>query len=277
MGFEPNTRKATRKTASCGLYADPSTVRTMIYVDGGRPDQGAFGAAGQSTEDKVRKFCKDYGIPASNCAGLIQCAKERTWSICATEIAAAAAAGVCAVYLHPSLAPVCSGVTRWIVGMIGLTGTVTQPCSFGQLLREIDPPESPLALVESLNPGEFAVGPIPATGKFHIRWMVYSGPDCPDEDPLSLLKDAKFVEQKWEQSSLLQAVKDWDEREYLVQDNRLIPIEETGWRPPPEKPYVFQPLTVQYVPVTTGPGGYPVGSFAVLDSTIGKYRILAPL
>jgi hypothetical protein len=38
-------------------------------------------------------------------------------------------------------------------------------------------------------------------------------------------------------------------------------------------PFVFDPLVVKYV----GPSGYPPGSVAVFDPSIGKYRILAPV
>lgn len=94
----------------------------------------------------------------------------------------------------------------------------------------------------------------------------------------AIWKGIKLYDSGWHQTNLVDPIRDAAaSAEDVLQPiaDRLTPGAPPSETPPP--PYVFQPLTVQYVPVATSPGGYPVGSFAIRDPGTSKYRILAPI
>ena len=262
----------------------------MIFV-------GTLGAAPPgSIEAQVRKFCKDYDIPEGDCTGLIQCAKERSLGKCVKEIAAAAAAGACAAFVHPLTAPICSGIARYLLdgfsrqGMIGGCDLIKA--------RRVNPAANPREALDQLNPGEiFAAG----VEDGQIRWFAYSmivtcvdtsqsdgihvignveGPLLIDDYPVGI-GDEAYSLQTWFYrhpgmwGSTI-AVKDWDGNEWVVDrpEQKFVPAEAPTTT---TTQYQITPYQVQYVPFTPSPGGYAAGSFAIFDGGLQKYRILSPV
>lgn len=275
--------------------------------------------ADQGIEAKARKLCRDYDLPESTCAGLIQCAKEREWKQCATELIAIAAMGGCAYAGVPAyLVPACGTIARWLVNSISLTGRIGG-CDLIPV-RKITLPENPREALDELNLGEVLMQHWARPDEYWVYMMAVNctedmrrlagthllrgvlGPvivdtaegrrrvkltdKYTDGTPVPSLErwyaGAQRADGTFEPRGTFYdrtiAAKDWNENEWIVEPGkaRFIPVEETEWK----KPFIFQPLTVQYVPLPTlpppPPTGYPPGSIAIFDGGPQKYRILAP-
>ena len=246
----------------------------MIYVDAGGPGfgQGAFGAAPPLTpEQQAKKWCADYGVPPAQCAGLIECAKERGWEQCAVAIGAAVAAGACAAYLTPAMAPVCGAVAQWFLELIGTEGMITRSCFIPEvrLLTTDDIGSTPSRWLDRtldvLNVGEFVI----KTPTRLVVMPMYKI-NCGDALPEDLVFDVARLPSFYDRLDLVWAAKDWDGTRYKVEGGQL--VRET----PTPTQYLFTPYQVKYVPAAIAPGGYAAGSFAIYDSAVSKYRILAP-
>ncbi len=221
-------------------------------------------AAPLTAEQQARKWCKDYGVPPSECAGLVECAKQRGWAQCAVAIGGAVAAGACAAYLTPAMAPVCGAAARWILGLIGTEGTITRSCYIPSVrtLTTDDVGTTPSRwldrTLDELNVGEFAVL---IQDKLDVKPMYFV--DCGEKTPEELVFDASQLMDQRGRGNVFVA-KDWDGTRYKVVDDQLVR----------EGPIVLMHMTT-LLPIAP-PGGWPPGAVAVYDSAINKYRILAP-
>lgn len=82
----------------------------------------------EKAKAEASKICKDYSLPESVCAGLVQCIKQGNLRQCFNEAVAGAAMAGCAALPGGSFyAGFCGAIARWLVSKIGTVGYITTP------------------------------------------------------------------------------------------------------------------------------------------------------